>query len=406
MVIKMKTLIVATVIVVALHAITYKMETRSLRSLKTRSLTDDQNDNYLEEYNRFRAELPKNGSLPLIDYYEDVNVGNITIGTPGDCLRFLILGQTLFLLMDTGSSNLWIIDTNCKRKVCDGYFGNNYTRNKFDRTKSSTFLAKKKAVKLNYGYGWTKGILAMDVVSLAGHTIKQQEFVDATDIGKFFGIMPFDGMFGLGWPERSLDKITSPMSNLLPMLDAPLFTVWMDKRSKNGGNAGLITFGAIDTKNCESKIEYVPLSTKKTWQFRLDGFSVGDFSTSKSEEVLSDSGMPFSAVPHHIMRALAKQTHARFDFKHLMYTVDCSTMKSQPDLVFTINGINYTVPSEAYVVDIGFGNGRCALAFFAKFSGGFGPAWILGNSWIRTYCNIYDFGKERIGFAKSIHSHV
>lgn len=30
---------------------------------------------------------------------------------------------------------------------------------------------------------------------------------------------------------------------------------------------------------------------------------------------------------------------------------------------------------------------------------GFGPTWIFGDPFIRQYCQIYDIGNERIGFA-------
>ncbi|KIH49026.1 hypothetical protein ANCDUO_20900 [Ancylostoma duodenale] len=32
---------------------------------------------------------------------------------------------------------------------------------------------------------------------------------------------------------------------------------------------------------------------------------------------------------------------------------------------------------------------------------GMGPSWILGDPFIREYCNIYDVGNKQIGFAKS-----
>ena len=50
------------------------------------------------------------------------------------------------------------------------------------------------------------------------------------------------------------------------------------------------------------------------------------------------------------------------------------------------------------------GDGSCVLAFDEVSSSGFGPSWVLGATFIRTYCNIYDIGNERIGFQKAIHS--
>ena len=52
------------------------------------------------------------------------------------------------------------------------------------------------------------------------------------------------------------------------------------------------------------------------------------------------------------------------------------------------------------------GGGNCALTLFDEEGGGFGPDWILGDTWIRTYCNIHDIGQGRIGFAKAKHSEI
>ncbi|KAJ1374062.1 Inositol hexakisphosphate and diphosphoinositol-pentakisphosphate kinase [Parelaphostrongylus tenuis] len=86
------------------------------------------------------------------------------------------------------------------------------------------------------------------------------------------------------------------------------------------------------------------------------------------------------------------------------YTVNCSTTRSEPDLVFVINGIKYSVPPEEYVLDIGVGGGQCSLPSSRLPSGQMKMDWILGEAWTRTYCNIYDFGHKRIGFAKAIRS--
>ncbi|ETN85269.1 hypothetical protein NECAME_06495 [Necator americanus] len=60
---------------------------------------------------------------------------------------------------------------------------------------------------------------------------------------------------------------------------------------------------------------------------------------------------------------------------------------------YTINTANLIIPS---------GDGRCSLAIFGMNTFGFGPAWILGDPFIRQYCNIYDVGQERVGFANSL----
>ncbi|KAJ1365928.1 Inositol hexakisphosphate and diphosphoinositol-pentakisphosphate kinase [Parelaphostrongylus tenuis] len=171
-----------------------------------------------------------------------------------------------------------------------------------------------------------------------------------------------------------------------------------------GGNGGMITFGAVDTTNCDLDVNYVPLTSESYWQFSIDGFAIGRSSAEKKEDVISDTGTSFIGAPSCVMEAVVRRTNAQYDYENQLYVVDCSTMKTQPDAEFTINGVKYNITSEEYILDLELGNGKCALAFFHLISMGFGPAWILGDPWIRTYCNIYDIGQSRIGFAKAKHS--
>lgn len=34
---------------------------------------------------------------------------------------------------------------------------------------------------------------------------------------------------------------------------------------------GLITYGAVDTQNCDALVDYVPLTKEAAWQFEWDG---------------------------------------------------------------------------------------------------------------------------------------
>ncbi|VDO82820.1 unnamed protein product, partial [Heligmosomoides polygyrus] len=353
---------------------------------------------YLEEQHLRRAQILASGSQPFIDYADDFYLGNVTVGTPP---------QTVTLVLDTGSSNLWVIDNACTTDACNGYPDSGYVKHKFDTTKSTTFTKETRTFSIQYGSGSCKGTLGIDVVAFAGMSIPKQEFGVATQLAEVFGYQPVDGILGLGWPALAVDKVVPPMQNLLSQLDQPLFTVWMDRKvsqTSNGGNGGLITYGALDTKNCDATVNYVPLSAETYWQFPIDGFSIGTYSETKKEQVISDTGTSWIGAPTTVVSAVVKQTGAKYDFANELYTVDCTTQKTQPAFVITVNGIKYTVPSVEYVLDLGLGNGKCALTFFGMNSGGFGPAWILGDTWIRTFCNIYDIGQKRIGFANAIHS--
>ncbi|KAH7710240.1 ASP-1 protein [Aphelenchoides avenae] len=81
-----------------------------------------------------------------------------------------------------------------------------------------------------------------------------------------------DGIIGLTLPYLDRLGVLSPVENILPLLDKPLFSVWLDRRVhlSRGGNGGLITWGAIDMKNCDSAWDYIPLTSNSAWQFRVN----------------------------------------------------------------------------------------------------------------------------------------
>jgi hypothetical protein len=337
------------------------------------------------------------GSQPFIDYYDDFYLANVTTGTPP---------QTFTIVPDTGSSNYWLIDIKCTSQACQGYQAP--LKHRFDSSKSSTFSAQPGTpFSIQYGSGSCDGNLATDTLSFAGLTIKQQVFGLSEDIADVFGYQPVDGIMGLGWPALAVDNVVPPVQNLLPQLTQKLFTVWMDRKKKpsEGGSGGIITYGAIDTTDCDATVNYVTLSSKTYWQFPSTGFSVGKYSVNKKQQLISDTGTSWLGGPQAQINDIVQATGAQYDPVNQLYTVSC-TQTGLPDIVFTIGGMKYPIPATEYVIDLELGNGQCAVTAFEFDFGGFGPDWILGDTFIRTYCNVYDVGQGRIGFAKAHHTSV
>lgn len=215
------------------------------------------------------------------------------------------------IVPDTGSSNLWVVDKACTTKACNGDPAV-FARDKFDTTASTTFVKETRTFQIAYGTGSCSGYLGTDILNIGGIQIQKQEFGVATHLAAFFAEQPLDGIMGLGWPSIAVDKVVPPMQNALPQLDAPLFTVWMDRKiaPSNGGAAGLITYGAIDTSNCASTVTYVPLSAETYWQFPIEGFSIGSYSETKKDQVISDTGTSWIGCPNSILTHVSRSLSA------------------------------------------------------------------------------------------------
>ncbi|GMR54979.1 hypothetical protein PMAYCL1PPCAC_25174 [Pristionchus mayeri] len=354
-------------------------------------------------------------SQPFIDYYDDFYLGDIGLGTPY---------QNFTIVLDTGSSNLWVIDAACTTQACKGYANSGYAKHQFrtesvislslsplefitlSSSASSTFVKTSQPFVIFYGSGSCRGYIATDVLNLAGLVYPTQGFGVSTSIADVFGHQPMDGILGLGWPALAEDGIVPPIQNLLDQLDQPIFTVWLDRHVKPAEDklGGLITYGGFDNVNCDAQIDYVTLSSKTYWQFPMTSFSIGSYSSNAKAEVISDTGTSWIGAPPAVVSGIVQEIGAKFDWLNQLYTVPCTG--KYPDMIFTIGGKAYNVPSTEYVLDLELGKGNCAVTLFEENGGGFGPSWTLGDTWIRTYCNIHDVGQGRIGFAKAHHSEI
>jgi len=349
---------------------------------------------------KFMDRLQK-GSQPFSDYVDNFYLGNITLGTPD---------QTFQIVLDTGSSNLWIVDDSCTDTECDGLdnplFGPAWKKQKYARTKSSTYLPDGRDFEIYYGSGSCYGNLVVDTLKLAGFTVLNQTFGAATGIAQVFGYFPIDGILGLGWPAIAEDNVIPPIQNMKDQLDAYLFTVWLDRHVKpsEGQTGGLITYGALDTKNCDAEIVYTPITSETYWQFNIEGFSVGKYANQAQASAISDTGTSFIYGPYDDVDQIIALSGAEYDFNTGLYVVDCDEAKKLVDLVFTVNKKPLNIPGPEHVVDLELDDNKCALGVDYGF--GFDFDWLLGDSVIRTYCTVYDVGGEQIGFSKAHHSEV
>ncbi|CAD6231776.1 unnamed protein product [Miscanthus lutarioriparius] len=84
-------------------------------------------------------------------------------------------------------------------------------------------------------------------------------------------------------------------------------------------------------------------------------------------------------------------------------TVDCDQISKMPNLAFTIANKTFTLTPEQYIVKLEqAGQTICISGFMAyDVPPPRGPLWILGDVFMGAYHTVFDFGENRIGFAKS-----
>jgi cathepsin D len=335
---------------------------------------------------------------PLKDYTDTEYVGEVNIGTPA---------QTFSVVMDTGSANLWIPSSKCTTsRSCAG-------KSEYNSAKSSTYKATTQDFSIQYGTGSCSGTMATDKVCISDVCVKDQPFGEATSLAAFFAGQPMDGICGLAFQALAVNRAIPPVYNMIQqnLLDNPWFTVWLTADGNVQGKAGgQITLGDYDTAHCSSTCDWVPLSSATYYEFTLDGYKVGKASSKANPRAIgrrspraaagsaaiSDTGTSFIAGPTADIDTICKGLGGKAESGGV-YSIACDA-KNVPDVIFTINGKDYSITSKNFIVPDG--TGKCVLGFQGMRALA-GPKWILGDCFIREYCNVYDMGNKRLGLCKA-----
>jgi len=81
--------------------------------------------------------------------------------------------------------------------------------------------------------------------------------------------------------------------------------------------------------------------------------------------------------------------------------VPCNETQNLLDITFIISGRSFVVRPEDYILDIGLPD-KCLFAFLSiEIPPPRGPLWILGDTFMRRYYTVFDYGNKRIGLAKA-----
>jgi Eukaryotic aspartyl protease. len=98
--------------------------------------------------------------------------------------------KDMWLLLDTGGANTWVMGTNCTSKAC-------LQHNTFGPDDSKSLQVTSDSWNVGYGSGSVNGVLARDVVSFGGFNFTMT-FGWAKQTSNDFLQYPMDGILGLG----------------------------------------------------------------------------------------------------------------------------------------------------------------------------------------------------------------
>mmetsp|Transcript_11037 Transcript_11037/g.21912 ORF Transcript_11037/g.21912 Transcript_11037/m.21912 type:complete len:589 (+) Transcript_11037:54-1820(+) len=248
----------------------------------------------------------------LKDYDEMLFTCDVEIGTPP---------QKFSIVPDTGSSNLWVMDSSCED--CDASGCVEPTKDsedmsedemmstchiKYDKTKSSSVRVQKdengsaKEFSIEYGSGACKGYVADETVKFGGYTLETQPIGLATEANTFQQ-MPFAGILGLAFQSIAVDDMEPVFDNIvkvnkLPNLPAKpedkecdastdknyskdtqysVFSFYLSNdEAKEASN---LILGNYNRACFSEDLHFAPLSSETYWAFTIDDVMVEGKST-------------------------------------------------------------------------------------------------------------------------------
>ncbi|KAG6917888.1 hypothetical protein DXG01_000497 [Tephrocybe rancida] len=323
-------------------------------------------------------------NVPLTNFMNAQYYTEISIGEPA---------QTFKVILDTGSSNLWVPSTRCTSIAC-------FLHTKYDSSASSTYKANGTEFSIQYGSGSMEGFVSNDQLTIGDLEIPNQDFAEATkEPGLAFAFGKFDGILGLAYDTISVNHIVPPFYNMINqgLLDKNVFAFRVGSSEDDGGEA---IFGGIDDSAYTGKINYVPVRRKAYWEVELEKVTFGDDEMElESTGAAIDTGTSLIALPTDMAEMLNTQIGAKKSWNG-QYTIDCAKVPSLPDLGFTFGGKHYPLKGSDYILEV---QGTCMSSFQGlDINVPGGALWIIGDVFLRKYYTVYDLDRNAVGFAKSV----
>ncbi|CAG8470072.1 16184_t:CDS:1 [Racocetra fulgida] len=304
--------------------------------------------------------------------------------------------QEFNVLLDTGSSNLWIPNKNCTSAICQNH-------NRFDSSKSQTFTPEGNPWSIEYVVGFTSGITGIDNIKIGCFTADKQIFGLATNVSNDDIVLEYDGILGLAFDNLNTMNNGAPtlISTLIKQKKMnPIFSFHF-QHTLDFDDRGIFILGGIDKSKCNGEITFNPLiTTNGFWAIKQDNALVNGNPVFSSPNIIAiiDTGTSIILAPSNDTAAIHKKIPgAVFDSQNNLYIIPCNTTAI---LSLRFGGVDYAIPSKDLFF-LPITGTDCISAIMPMDFSPTVDVWVVGQTFLKNVYSVFDVENKQVGFARS-----
>jgi len=396
----------------SLHVpLTYRRQTKSIR-------------NWADEANKLRrrygysmatSESRRSSSraivgIPTLDQGADSSyIANLTIGTPP---------QSFEVVLDTGSSDLWLPGANCPTCTAGSPI--------FDTSKSSSFAkgtpttgSSDSEVTIAYGSGEVRGTLGSDVVTMGGFEVPSQTFLSVDAMTTGLVNAPVSGLMGLAFQVLASTGSVPfwQAATNAKLFNSPEMSFFLSRNlnpesETSLASGGVFTLGGTNSTLFSGNIEYHDLvSTPSFWLLSLASLTVNGkavaLSTTNPLSAI-DTGTTLIGGPHVDVVSFYNSITGSVDLgsnQPGFYAYPCSTNIT---VALAFGGQAWPINPEDFNAGQ-ISSGRSPLCLGAIFDLSLGsnnipdsnsPTWVVGDTFLKNVYTVFRSSPASVGFAQ------
>ncbi len=303
--------------------------------------------------------------------------------------------QKLTVVIDTGSSDLWVPDSQVSCQAGQGQ-DPNFCKNEgtYSPSSSSSSQNLNSPFSIEYGDGTTsQGTWYKDTIGFGGISITKQQFADVTSTSVDQGIL------GIGYKtheaEGNYDNVPVTLKNQ-GIISKNAYSLYLNSRQATSGQ---IIFGGVDNAKYSGALIALPVTSDNELRIHLNTVKVAGQSINADVDVLLDSGTTIT----YLQQGVADQVISAFNGQetydangNLFYLVDCN-LSGSVDFDFDKNA-RISVPASEFTAPLYTEDGQvydqCQLLF------GTSDYNILGDNFLRSAYIVYDLDDNEISLAQ------